>query len=290
MKSLLISLLVLSAAASAQEAIPAGTVLPAELSTSLDSGKSTPGQVITARIMQDVPLPAGRIPAGARIVGHIVSVAPAMDGSGTEVALQFDALRFFHRSIPITVDLRALASMMEVEDAQIPSTGTDRGTPWAWMTTNQIGGEVVYGQGGPVMNGSRSVGGAAPGGVLVHLSAKPGSMCQGETGDDDRLQALWVFASDACGLYGFRDLEITHAGRTNPVGQIRISSTQGRLHIQGGSGLLLRVIAQERPLSKSGGVYDVSSTKLLVGRNAGLVGTIGPAVSGTASQFPVSVK
>jgi len=241
LKRFLIGLLLFSAAAWAQNAVPAGTVLPVEMSASLDSGKSKPGRVVTARIMQDVPLPAGRIPAGARIIGHIVNVAPAKNGSGMEISLQFDTLRFSHRSIPITTHLRAWASMAEVEDAQIPSTGTDRGTPWAWMTTNQIGGEAVYGQDGPVTNGSRFVGHAAPGGVLVHLSAKRGSMCRGEVGGNDRPQALWLFSSDACGLYGFPGLEITHAGRTDPVGQIRIASKEGTLHIQGGSGLLLRV-------------------------------------------------
>lgn len=230
-------------AAWAQETIPAGTVLPAELSRSLDSSTSKPGQAISARIMQDVPLPQGRIPAGARIVGHIISVAPANSGKGTEVTLQFDALHLSHRTIPITTTLRAMASMVDVEAARIPSTGTDRGTPWAWMTTNQIGGEAVYGEGGPVTNGSRFVGHAAPGGVLVYLSAKPGSACEDEEDDNDRLQALWLFASDACGLYGFRDMEIMHAGRTSPVGEISIASTQGRLYIPGGSGLLLRVVA-----------------------------------------------
>lgn len=243
MKSLLIGLLVFSAAAWAQNTIPAGTVLPGRLTASLDSRKLKPGQAIAARIMQDVPLPSGRIPAGTRVVGHIVSVTPVQKGSGTEVALRFDTLRFSHRSIPVTTTLRALASMMDVADAQIPSTGTDRGTTWAWMTTNQIGGEVVYGQDGPVTNGSRFVGHSAPGGVLVRLTDRPGSKCWEGT-DDDRLQALWLFASDACGLYGFRDLEITHAGRTDPVGQITLASKQGPLHLQGGSGLLLRVIAQ----------------------------------------------
>lgn len=244
MKFFLVSLLVFSVAAWAQNAVPAGTVLPAELAASLDSAKSKPGQVITARIMQDVPLPAGRIPAGARIIGHIVNVAPAKNGSGMEISLQFDGLRFSHRSIPIATNLRAWASMTEVEDAQIPPTGPDRGTPWAWMTTNQIGGEVVYGQDGPVTNGSSFVGRQAPGGVLVHLSNKPGSMCRDEVGGNDSPQALWLFSSDACGLYGFPGLEITHAGRTDPVGQIRIASKEGRLHIQGGSGFLLRVNAQ----------------------------------------------
>ena len=244
MKSLLIGLLVFSAAAWAQNTIPAGTVLPGRLTASLDSRKLKPGQAIAARIMQDVPLPSGRIPAGTRVVGHIVSVTPVQKGSGTEVALRFDTLRFSHRSIPVTTTLRALASMMDVADAQIPSTGTDRGTTWAWMTTNQIGGEVVYGQDGPVTNGSRFVGHSAPGGVLVRLTDRPGSKCWEGTDDDNRLQALWLFASDACGLYGFRDLEITHAGRTDPVGQITLASKQGPLHLQGGSGLLLRVIAQ----------------------------------------------
>jgi len=244
MRFFLISLLLFTAAAWAQNAVPVGTVLPAELTASLDSGKNKPGQVITARIMQDVPLPAGKIPARARIVGHIVNVAPAKGGSGMEISLQFDALRFSRRTLPITTSLRAWASMTEVEDAQIPSTGTDRGTTWAWMTTNQIGGEVVYGQDGPVTNGPNFVGRQAPGGVLVRVSAKRGSMCSGEVGGNDRPQALWWFSSDACGLYGFPDLEITHAGRTNPVGQIRIASKSGRLHIQGGSGLLLRVVAQ----------------------------------------------
>ena len=133
--------------------------------------------------------------------------------------------------------------MMEVEDAQVPPTGTDRGTPWAWMTTSQIGGEVVYGQGGPVTHGSQVVGQAAPGGVLVRLSAKPGTSCRGPVDDNDRLQALWVFSSDACGTYGFSDLEIAHAGRTVPLGQITLESKHGRIHVSSGSGLLLRVNA-----------------------------------------------
>jgi hypothetical protein len=242
MKWLLLEVLLFSALACAQEAIPAGTVLAAQLNSSLDSRKSKPGQAITARVMQDVPLPAGKIPAGAKVIGHVINVAPA--ASGASIALQFDTVKFSHRSIAVTTNLRALASMMEVADAQVPPTGTDRGTPWAWMTTNQVGGEVVYGQGGPVTNGSQVVGRAAPGGVLVRLTAKPGTNCRGPIADNDRPQALWIFSSDACGVYGFSDLEIAHAGRRAPLGQITLTSTKGPVHISGGSGLLLRVAGQ----------------------------------------------
>ena len=242
MRSLLIGLLVFSTGVFAQDAVPAGTVLPARLNTSLDSQKSKPGQVITARIMQDVPLPAGgKIPAGAKVTGHVIEVVSA--GGSASISLRFDAVNFRGRSIPVITNLRALASMMDVQDAQVPPTGTDRGTPWAWMTTHQIGGEAVYGQGGPVTNGSQVVGQAAPGGVLVRLGTRPGTNCRGAAEGDDRLQALWVFSSDACGLYDFPGLEITHAGRTGPLGQITLASKEGRIHISGGSGMLLRVDA-----------------------------------------------
>lgn len=77
--------------------------------------------------------------------------------------------------------------------------------------------------------------------MLVRLSSRPGSSCRSAVEGNDRLQALWVFSSDACGLYGFPDLEIKHTGRTGPLGQIILSSTSGHVHISAGSGLLLRV-------------------------------------------------
>ena len=223
--------------------VPGGTVLPARLNSSIDSQKNKPGQLITARIMQDVPLPdGGKIPAGAKVIGHVLSASPAATGSAS-ISLRFDTLRFAGHTLPVITNLRALASMMEVHDAQVPLTGTDRVTPWAWMTTTLVGGEAGFGEGGPVTHGSKVVGQAAPGGVLVRLSNKPGTSCRGALEGNDRLQALWVFSSDACGIYGFSDLEIAHAGRAAPVGQITLSSKQGRIHISGGSGLLLRVNA-----------------------------------------------
>ncbi len=244
MKSLLIGILLLSSAVLAQETIPAGTVLAVQLNTSLDSRKCRPVQMVKARLMQDVPLPdGGKIPEGAKVIGHVVEVVPTTAEGGARVSLRFDRVAFAGRSLSVVTHLRALASMREVEYAQIPPMGTDRGSPWPWMNTNQIGGDAVYGFGGPVIQGSEVVGEGAIGGVLARLRPNPAAGCRGAAGDDDRLQALWLFSADACGTYGFPDLKIAHAGRTSPGGQIVLASRQGPLRVSGGSGLLLRVNA-----------------------------------------------
>jgi hypothetical protein len=242
-----ISLILFSAQLFAQNAIPAGTILPVGLNTSLKSGKVKPGQIINARVMQDVLLAQGsKIRAGAKVIGHVTGFKPATSVSGAQISLRFETLLLPKQRIPITTDLRALASMMAVEDAQIPEGGPDRGTPSEAWTTNQVGGEVVYRGGGPVANGLRSVGEPTYGGVLVRVSGKPGTKCRGEMEGNDHLQSLWVFSSDACGTYGFADLAIVHAGRSNPVGEITLASEHGEVNVRAGSGMLLRVNSAPR--------------------------------------------
>jgi hypothetical protein len=234
-----ISLIMFAADLFAQSAIPAGTILPVALNSSLNSRKVKAGQVITARVTQDVPLSSGStIHAGTRVTGQVIDVKNG--ASGAQISFRFDTLVVSKRRTPITTNLRALASMMAVEEAQLPESGPDRGTPESAWTTDQIGGEVVYRGGGPVADGLRFVGEPTYGGVLVQVSSKPGTKCRGQTEGNDRLQALWVFSSDACGVYDFADLAIVHAGRSGPVGEITLAS-KGDVNIRAGSGMLLRV-------------------------------------------------
>lgn len=254
----------------AQNTIPAGTILPAELQSSLNSAKSRPGQIVTARIMQDVPLPGRKkIPAGSKILGHVVTAKPASAGAPGELTIRFEEVGFKHQSPPIDANLRALASVTEVEYAQVPTTGPDRGTPYAWTTRELIGGEVVYGEGGPVARGMEVVGKFVPGGgALAPVEGNSGfdrrggifplvsrsgafspalrSPCRGDVSGNHEPQALWVFSTDACGVYGIGNVAIAHAGRTEPRGEITLGAKQGDVKIERGSGILLRVNSNSR--------------------------------------------
>jgi hypothetical protein len=149
----LLPTLLLVPALLAQE-IPAGTIMPVMLRTTLNAKKANVGQKLEARVTQDVPLSSEtRIRAGAKLVGHVVEVMRPATNSGSRIVLTFDRLMVNGASVPVTTSLRSLASMMEVFDAQLPTTAIDdRGTSQSDWITMQIGGDVVYRGAGIVMS------------------------------------------------------------------------------------------------------------------------------------------
>jgi hypothetical protein len=244
--ALLLLLPTFPAAGPVQEAlhIPPGTILPVSIKHTFSSNDSARDHAIEARVMQDVPLPNNdKIPAGATLYGSVVSATPSSGDSGGKVTLRFDKLEFHHKNISVLTALRAMAPMVDVLAAQYPVTPGEEGTPSAWATTVQIGGDIRYGVGGAVKNRKKeTVGKGVPNGVLVHISSQPGSPCQGDADPGDRLQALWVFSADSCGIYDLKGLTIANTGSSEPLGDITLAKDKGELKIENSTGLLLRVL------------------------------------------------
>ena len=246
-----VGILALSGAAFVRGSIPVGTVLPVALHGSLSTKHTQPGQVVKARIMQDVPLgESGSIPAGAYVQGKVISVTSAANGNGASITFELDHLVMSKSSVAITTSIRALGSNLEITSAQIPQYDDRGSSSWA-NTTHQVGGEVVYRGGGHVMSGGRVVGEPIyDEGVLGRVRANPEGDCEGAIDGNDRPQALWVFSTNACGVYGYRHIRIAHKGRTPPVGEITLASDRD-IHIRGGAGMLLRVIRPPAPTPDS---------------------------------------
>ena len=133
---------------------------------------------------------------------------------------------------------------MEINEAQVPPIGPSESDVYRWLTRVQVGGDVVYGDGGIVTAADHPedvVGKSVDGGVLGRVRAREGTKCRGAVDGNDSPQALWVFSSDACGTYGLEHISIAHAGRTDPLGEIVLASDQDNLKISAGAGMLLRV-------------------------------------------------
>jgi hypothetical protein len=205
------------------------------------------GQIIHGVIAQDVPLPDGsRIRKGSKVEGHMVEVVFTGNGTGARISFRFDKLQFQGQTLSITTDLRAIAGFMEVLDAGTPNQAIGEGDVSNWMTTRQVGGDSVFGAGGPVTsahNATEVVGRSLiSGGVLVQVQPNERANCRGALNGNNSPQALWVFSADACGTYGLSNVSIAHAGRTDQVGTIILEVRARKARIQNGAGLLLRVI------------------------------------------------
>lgn len=228
-----------------QSSIPPGTILPVVLRTTIAPGKMKQGQTIRGEIAQDVPLPgAAKIRKGSKVEGHVVEVVAAGNGNDEKISIRFDKVYSHGQGIPVTTNLRALAGFMEVQDAGLPDESPGEGDVARWWTTTQVGGDSVYGAGGPVSSAedtSQIVGKSVNDGVLVQVRAKEGTKCRGAINGNTSPQALWVFSSDACGIYGIPNVSITHSGRTEPVGTIVLEMQARNTKIRSAAGMLLRV-------------------------------------------------
>jgi len=234
-----VCLLLLPTSLAAQEPLPADITVPVMLTSSLSSEPHAE-QTVTARVMQAVAAgPNLVIPAGSRVVGRVLETKPS-SSQGSQLSLRFDRIIAKNRQFVTALSLRAIASHVEVNDAQIPKAGPDEGTSSYSWTTVQVGGDVRYGTGWPVMAGESEVGKGVPDGVLARLSAAAGPECT-EGPNTNQLQSLWVFSSSACGVYGFPDVAIQHSGRTAPLGEIVLVSQGKVLKLPSGTGLLLQV-------------------------------------------------
>ncbi len=89
-------------------------------------------------------------------------------------------------------------------------------------------------------SGTEPVGIPTPYGALGRPRPNVERGCRGDVGEDGP-QALWLFSTDACGVYGLPHLHIAHAGKSDPVGTIVLRADFARLSLRSGTGMLLRV-------------------------------------------------
>jgi hypothetical protein len=225
--------------------IPAGTVIPIMLRSSLNAAKDRVGKKVEGRVMQNVRIPSGRtIKEGSRMIGHVVNLTQP-GSSGSSIVVKFDALEEEGRTTALTTRLLAVASTASVRDAQLPITANSDTEPVSQWVTRQVGGDVVRRGQRRVASHEGALGTWVGGSsVLIKLTPNPKAGCSEGPGYD-REQAVWIFSSAACGAYGL-NVKIASAGTAPPLGEIEITSRRN-VDIGDGSAWLLTVVAEAKP-------------------------------------------
>jgi len=234
MRFLPVALLAAAPLLDAQQ-IPAGTVVPIMLTMTVDSAKAHPGDPIFGKVMERVPLPdGGDIPQGAKVIAHVDQVMPAQGKSPSWMAVEFDRIQIRGREVPVKANVRALASMMAIYDAQVPFFEPDT-TPASAVMFAPVGGDPAFRPDNPEKSYKKV--------VTFDGELPPG--CGGRVDRESSTGALWVFSPYACGVYGYgKGLAIVKDGSEEPTGNIIVGS-QKNFQLHAGSGWLLRVESQE---------------------------------------------
>src|SRR5579885_337356 len=233
--------------ASASSGLPSGTVVNAELTSSVDAKKAKPGDTVSARTTEAVKI-AGKVivPKGAKLVGHVERASARAKGD-TESALEivFDRALLKHgQELALNMTIQAMAAPraaisgadmdMEANGAASgavtqTSMGSPRGTLGGVAST---AGTAV----GSVANTAGNVAGAAAG--TVDSAARSTVGAATSSGAAGGLNAAGELTSSSRGVFGLNGLALSSA-TSGSAGAGVITSTGKDIHLDSGTRLLL---------------------------------------------------
>jgi hypothetical protein len=223
--------------ASSEASLAGGTVINAELNSSIDSKKAKPGEQITARTTEAVRSTDGRaiLPKGTKLVGHVTQASARSNGQGEAMlAIQFDkAVVKDGQEVPLSVVIQAVAAPSR--EASAYGSGTERSTMPGTAPTNTPSNN-------PSMSGSR---GARP----DTTTTQPYPSANPHGGPGDESDSAGPLPANMRGVYGLNGVRLSSSA--NGEGTV-LTSTAKNVHLDGGTRLLLTVQPQTANAAPSG--------------------------------------
>jgi hypothetical protein len=207
---------------SAPAQIPAGVVIPAQLSKSVDAKKAKPGDKVEAKTTMDL-LSHGQvvIPRDTKVIGHVTAAKPhSKESPDSNVALAFDRISLKDgRDVPVKASVQAIGRAL---NAQAASVGESAGAPPANVPSS----------GAPGSRGTMA-GSSPPSGASSYPSSTPNQMPSGATGTGT--PAGVALDPHSQGVIGMKGLALNSSSEASVI-----SSTSNNVHLDSGTQMVLR--------------------------------------------------
>jgi hypothetical protein len=234
--------------APAATTLQAPTTLPISFTNSVSASAAHVGDLVPAKTVQQAHLPNGAvIPAGTRIIGHVVAArgfvydkAPYARQKESDLSIKFDSIELGGKTLPLNVTVRAMADPLSSWAARVP--GPSDFDPYATVT--QIGGDQLVPSQSEVRNQSGDVVAYNKrGGVYAHL------ISNGHCDGSDVEVSVGIYSASACGLYGFAEVSATEFGSPTAPSTITLVSSRISPKIWKNSTALLEVLPAEHTVA-----------------------------------------
>jgi hypothetical protein len=220
--------------ASASGQIATGTMIPAELSKSVDAKKAKPGDQVVAKTTQDM-LASGRvvIPRNSKIIGHVTEAKAREKGeSESSLGIVFDkvVMRDGHE-LPLNASIQALAAAQS-------NTALDN-EPMMGQPVGAPGGGAPGRTGGGGMIGGVGRTASEAGGTVANTAGNVGRTAGSTVGSASGVAGNARLNKNSQGVVGLSGLSLNAAADANQ-GTV-ISSQNKNVKLDSGTELMLRV-------------------------------------------------
>ena len=220
-----------TAARQEQTAVPTriapGSVIPVQLTTTIDAKKAKPGDPVTATVSMDLKTNGGEVivPKDTKIMGHVTEAqARSKEQKESQVGIAFDRAVLKDGEIPLPMSIQAVIAPPS-KDAN--NSGGGQGAP-------ATGGNTAT---SPMGGGrSASAGGA---GQTQPSSTAPNAVPTGGTDNQQQGSARPQITGNTQGVIGISNLKL-EAGQNATQGSV-LSSEKNNVKVESGTMLLLKV-------------------------------------------------
>ena len=206
-----------------QTRLPAGTVIPAELSKSVDAKKLKPGDKVEAKTSMDL-LSHGQvvIPRNSKIVGHVTDAKPhSKESPHSKVAIAFDQIAIKDKqTLPMQAEIQAIGRPLQ---SAAPQTGMAPMSEGAGMPPS----------GGPGTSGPMGTGDPSPHAPQTTAQLPAGNASGASSPATAAMTA--PLAPTSKGVVGMDGVSLSNRGQASVI-----SSEKENVHLENGTQLILR--------------------------------------------------
>lgn len=236
----------------AQTQSPTATSVPIVFTHAIDASKAHVGDTVTAKTLQVVRLPSGKvIPKGTTVLGYIAETrsfsfdpTPYAVQQPSVLSIRFEKLMAKGTTTNVVLSVRALANWSSSENAMRPQATDEYDTVG---TVSLIGGDsyradekTVTTQAGDIVGYNRKEGVFARLLDSEYSSRYSHFECEG-SGETE--QAVAIFSPSACGFYGLQDVYLAADGLGKELGTFRLESRRHTVELYAQSTALLQIVS-----------------------------------------------
>jgi hypothetical protein len=210
--------------------LPAGTLIPVELSKTVDAHKAKSGDKVEAKVVTDLQTRTGEtvIPKGAKITGHVIEAkAKSKADPSSTLGIAFDRIAMKDgRELPLNAEIQALRKpqiQTQTAGGNEPVSESPSGAP-------SVGGRI---QGGSTSGATRAgtSNGPYPSGGTSGSSGQTGG-----TANADGAAAAPQLTGNSQGVVGSPDLSLQQSAQGSTV-----TAQNENVRLDSGTQMILRV-------------------------------------------------